>query len=114
MQIRNTIAAALILVLMSVSVSAQFRTIELAHEVPLTEFVVPVTQNGMLSFRSCADCESFSSRLTPNTLYVINKQPVSLQEFRKQVTSVSDRNNYYLTVVQHLETNTVTKVSIKL
>lgn len=114
MQIRIAIAAALIIMLMSVSVGAQFRTIELAHEVPLTEFVVPVTQNGMLSFRGCEECESFSSRLTPNTLYVINKQPVSLQEFRKQVTSVGDRSKYYLTVVQHLETNTVTKVSIKL
>jgi len=114
MQTRTPIAAAALLILISVAAAAQFRTIELAHEVPLTEFVVPVTQNGTLTFRGCPDCEAFSSRLTPNTLYVINKQPVTLQEFRKQVTSVSDRNEYYLTVVQHLETNTVTKVSIKL
>ena len=114
MQIRTTIAAALMLMLMSVSVTAQFRTIELAHEVPLTEFVVPVTQNGTLNFRACAGCQSVSSRLTPNTLYVINKQEVSLHEFRKQVTSVGDRSEYYLTIVQHLETNTITKVSIRL
>lgn len=114
MQTRTPIAAAVLLILISVSAIAQFRTIELAHEVPLTEFVVPVTQNGTLTFRGCPDCESFSSRLTPKTLYVINKQPVTLQEFRKQVTGVSDRSRYFLTVVQHLETNTVTKVSIKL
>ncbi|MGI9204304.1 MAG: hypothetical protein ACR2Q3_09865 [Woeseiaceae bacterium] len=114
MQIRITIATALALMLTNVSVVAQFRTIELAHEVPLTEFVVPVTQNGTLTFRGCPDCKSFSSRLTPNTLYIVNKQPVSLQEFRKQVTSVGDRSDYSLTVVQHLETNTVSKVSITL
>jgi hypothetical protein len=108
MQIRITIAA--VLVLLCTSVSAQFMTVELAHEVPLNEFVIPVTQNGTLNFRECSDCKSFSARLTPNTQYIINGNQVELSEFRKQVTAARSRSNRSVTVVQHLETNTVTSI----
>ena len=112
MRIRITITA--VLVLLCTSVSAQFMTVELAHEVPLSEFVVPVTQNGTLNFKQCADCKTFSARLTPSTRYVINDAQVELQEFRKQITAIRNRGNKTVTVLQHLETNTVTLIEIRI
>ena len=112
MQIRITLATVLLMI--AATAQAQFMTVELAHEVPLSEFVVPVTQNGNLNFRSCADCKSFSSRLTPSTRYIINAQDVELQEFRKRVTAARSGRERTLTVLQHLETNTITLVEIQL
>lgn len=112
MQIRPTIAA--VLLLLCTSVSAQFVTVELAHEVPLTEFVVPVTQNGTLNFRECEGCTSYSARLTPSTIYIVNGNRVELAEFRTQVNAARSRENRSVTILQHLETNTVTSIRIKI
>jgi hypothetical protein len=112
MQIRITVAAALLLT--CATAFAQFKTTQLAHEVPLSEFVVPVTQNGILNFRLCADCESISSTLTSETRYIINRQDVELSEFRNRLAVVRERSTRILTVLQKLDTNTVTLVSIQL
>ena len=112
MKIRITIATAFML--MCAAVSAQFMTVELAHEVSLSEFVVPVSQNGSLNFRACSDCKSFTARLTPRTRYIINNKDVELQEFRQRLGGVHNRDEHALTILQHLETNTVTYISISL
>jgi len=112
MQIRITIAAALLLT--CATAFAQFRTTQLAHEVPLNGFVVPITQNGILNFRVCENCEGISSKLTPETRYIINRQDVELSEFRSRLSVVRERGNRTLTVLQKLDTNTITLVSIQL
>ena len=112
MHIRFSIFATLLIV--STAVSAEFRTKQLAHEVPLSEFVAPVTQNGILNYRACANCDSLSSRLTVATRYIINNQDVALPEFRSRLVGLDERETRILTVLQHLETNTVTLVSIQL
>ena len=112
MHIRISLFAALLM--LCVSVSADFRTRQLAHEIPLSEFVAPVTQNGILSYRACAECDAMSSRLTVATRYVINNQDVDLPEFRSRLVGLDERETRILTVLQHLETNTVTLVSIRL
>lgn len=112
MRNRTIIAAALIL--FCAGASAQFKTIELAHEIDLADFVVPVTTSGVVNIRVCETCESIKSRLTPNTRFVINKQNVGLQEFRSRLAAVRDRSSRSLTILQHLETNTVTSIAIRL
>lgn len=112
MQIRITITA--VLMLLCAAASAQFMTVELAHEVPLSGFVVPVTQNGSITFRGCQDCKSFTVQLTPRTRYLVNEQAVELQDFRQQVQRVRNRGERTLTILQHLETNTVTLISVQI
>ncbi len=112
MQIRTTFTA--ILLLICGSVSAQFMTIELAHEIPLSGFVAPVSQNGTLTFRGCPDCKTFSSRLTPSTIFLVNEIQVELSEFRQKVAAARSQDNHGVVVVQHLETNTVTSILIKI
>lgn len=111
MKFRLTTAS--MLLLLSLSVSAQFQTLQLAHEVPGTFFTVPVTQNGTLNFRSCDNCEQFSARLTPQTRFIVDSQPVQLKEFRAAVLGVRDRESYIVTILQHLDSNTITSISFE-
>lgn len=110
MKTRLTIAS--VLLLLSLSVSAQFQTLELAHEVPVDGFVAPVTHTGTLNFSSCEECETFSARMTPQTRLLVNGKPVDLQRFRAAVLSVRNRGERYLTLVQHLENNTITSIAV--
>lgn len=106
------IATVMALLTLSWPSFGQFQIVELAHEVPLSEFVVPVTRNGNLTFRSCGDCKSFTARMTPQTRYIINDQDVDLREFRERVIPLGRSADHYLTVLQHVQDNTVTFISI--
>lgn len=111
---RTIIAITAASLLFLAEASAQFKTIELAHEIDLVDFVVPVTTSGVINIRVCESCKTIKSKLTPNTLFIINKQSVGLQEFRSRLAAVRDRSNRSMTVLQHLETNTVTSIAIRL
>ena len=106
------IATAMAMLTLSWPAIGQFQVVELAHEVPLSEFVVPVTRNGNLTFRSCADCKTFTSRMTPQTRYIVNDRDVELAEFRAQVLPLGRSADQYITILQHLEKNTITFISI--
>ena len=110
MKFRTLVAG--LLFSLALSANAQFQTMQLAHEVPLNQFVVPVTQNGTLNFRSCSDCQSFSSRLTPQTRFTVNGNAVQLSDFRNAVQNVRNKSTKTVTIVQHLDSNTITLISI--
>ncbi len=96
----------------SLTAAAEFTTVSLAHEVALSDLRVPTTPNASVSFKTCAECEIQTVRATPMTQYIINGRAVPLKEFREAVFQVRDRSNNIVTVLQHLETNTVVSVSV--
>jgi hypothetical protein len=96
----------------SLPVAAEFTTVSLAHEVSLSNFRVPATLNSGVAFKKCDDCDIQRSRVTEGTQYIINGQPVPLKEFRKSVFKVRNRAGNTITVLQHLESNTVVSVSV--
>ncbi len=112
MHIRKILIATLLLI--SLPVAAEFRTVKLAYEVPLNEFNVPVTRNGIISFRQCPGCATVEGRLTPDTRFLLNGNAVELKEFRKHVFTVRNRAAETIVVTQHLETETITSISINL
>lgn len=105
---------ATIAVFLSFSAAADFTTIERAYEVPLNTFNVPVTHNGVISFSECAECEAVSARVTGNTEFVVNGKAVELKDFRAEVFQVRDRASKYLTVLHHLESDTISSISVTL
>ena len=109
MNIRTLLFA--ILIGFSLPVAAEFKTVSLAHEVALSNFRVPPSQNAGVRFKTCDECEMQTVRSTPLTQYTINGEAVSLKEFRKAVFKVRDRSNNTITVLQHLESNTIVSVS---
>jgi hypothetical protein len=96
----------------SLPVAAEFTTVSLAHEVSLSNFRVPVTLNSGVAFMTCDDCDIQRSRVTAETQYIINGQPVPLKEFRKSVFKIRNRADELVIVLQHLESNTIVSVSV--
>ena len=105
---------ALIILGLSLTAAADFRTITEVHEVNLIFLRLPGTPSGTLSFAACADCDSQTIRVSPATQYVINGRTVSLAKFKRTVASISNRRDTDINVSHHLESDTVTKVRVTL
>ena len=97
---------------LSLSVSAQIRTVQLAHEVRLSDVRLPGSMNGTIAYKTCEDCSYETTRVTSHTTYTFNGQRMTLDKFRVSVGRVSDRNEIYATVLQHLEEDVVTAVTV--
>ena len=93
-------------------VTAQIKTVQLAHEVPLSTVRLPASESGTLAFKSCAECSTTTARVTSDTRWLVNHQAVSLKEFRSAIESRADRSKDYITVRHHLEKDLITRVTI--
>ena len=104
----------LVLVLLGLSLSAVagFTTITEAYEVAVDDLRLPGYEGGTLTFKQCADCEAQTVRVTHGTRFVINGHSVKLKEFRKSLSQVSNRADESVIVLHHLESDTVTSVSV--
>lgn len=102
------------LAIVSFSASADFRTLQRAYEVVLSDFRTPATPNGTVSFQPCEACDVLTVRVTPNTRYKVNNDFVELAEFRQQIRTIIDRDAETIIVLHHLETDTVATISVTL
>ena len=93
---------------------AQFRTVERAIEVALSDMQVPSSTSGSLIFKECANCESSLIPMSSSTRFVVNGETVGLKAFRDNVLGISDRARVTVVVMHHLESNTVTAVSVRI
>jgi biopolymer transport protein ExbD len=93
---------------------AEIVTIARAHEVALSDFRAPASMNGIVAFKSCGDCDLLTVRVTPSTRYVLNNKSVRLVEFRTAISKVTSREDETVIVKHHLESDTVTAISITL
>lgn len=99
---------------LSMTAVADFNTVARAYELKLSNFRLPITPNSSLGMRTCAECSMQALRVTSNTQYSINGEAMDLKEFRKRVFQIRNRDKANLLVKHHLETDTVTKVSVSL
>lgn len=112
MHIRKLLVA--LLITFSLSAAADFETIEEGYEVALSNMSVPVTSSGSLVFKECLDCDAKAIRMTPHTRFVVNGRTVALKEFRKRVFQVNDRTSVAVSIMHHLESDTIASVSVYL
>jgi hypothetical protein len=112
MHIRKLLVA--LLMTFSLSAAADFVTVEEGYEVALSNMTTPVTNTGSLIFKECDDCDSRMIRMTSNTRFIVGGRTVDLKEFRKQVFQVRDPDKVAVTIMHHLETDTITSVSVSL
>lgn len=103
-----------LLVTVSVSAAADLVTVEEAYEVALSNMMTPVAGAASLIFKECDECDSKRIRMTDNTRFIIDGLTVDLKEFRKQVSRLHDRDNIAVIIMHHLESNTITFVSVSL
>ncbi len=105
---------AITLICFSLSAAAEDRIISLAYELTLSDFRAPTTANSSISFKECDECEQIRTRVTPNTRYSINGKTVRLEDFRKAVTQAHDRDKKDVTVLHHLESDTIKSIDVSI
>lgn len=103
---------ALVLLGLSTSTSAEFRTITEAYELTLGDLRLPGSVVGTLTFKRCAECEAQIARVTSKTRYVINNRDFALTEFKKQLIGVRYQSDAHVSVLHHLESNTIKAVKV--
>lgn len=110
----RTLTLVIGLLAFAMTAHAEFRTISQAYEIALSDFRVPATPSSAVIIKECAECDSRSIRVTPATRYELNGQTMELKDFRAGIFQVRDRASVILTVLHHLESNTVVAVSANL
>ena len=103
---------AIVLLTMAFVANAQFVTVSEAYELRLSHVQIPATPSSGIMFKKCADCETMTVRVTPNTRYSVNGEAFPLKEFRARVFSIGDREGTLVTVLHHLESDVVVSVSV--
>ncbi len=104
----------LVLLGLSLTAAADFRTTTEVWEVELINLRLPVTEGGTLTFSDCADCDMQTLRVSAGTRYVLNHRDVTLVEFKKAISRVTNREDVIVDVAHHLASNSVTAVMVKL
>jgi len=109
-----TIKTTFIIALLGLSLpaAAEFQTVSLAYEIALSDFRAPASANGGVVFKECSTCEQKSVRATPDTSYLVNGRSLELAKFREAVARVSDRDGTTLTVLHHLESDTIVSIKV--
>ncbi len=112
MKTKLLIAAALFS--LALPAAAQFKTIQQAYEVNLSEVRLPRNENGTIAFKECDKCEYRTKRVSAETRYLLDGHSIPLAKFREAMQHVTDRKNEAVTILHHLENNRVTEVSVYL
>ncbi len=104
----------LVLLGLSLAATADFRTITEAYEVDLSDLRLPGSEHGTLTFRQCSDCEAQTLRVTGKTRYLINDRDFALAEFKEQLKRVRNRKEQNVSVLHHLESDTIKAIKVHL
>ena len=100
------------ILLIALPAAADFQTVSRAYEVALSDLTVPTSTNGRILFKECDDCTTATARLTPNTDFVINGRSVRFEKFRTMTKEVDEADSVPVTVLHHLESGTVVRLSL--
>jgi hypothetical protein len=109
MHIRKLLA--LVLLGLSLTAAADFMTITEAYEVNSGDMRLPRSTGGTLTFKQCSECDSQTLLVNSRTRYVIDGRDVELTEFKERMAGVRDES---VTVLHHLESNTITAIKVRL
>ena len=100
----------LLCAIFSAAAMGEGRVISQAYEILLNNFQAPISTNSTIVFKECDDCESMHVRVTEATLYSVNGRSVRLEDFRIAILQTGDRDSMAVTVLHHLESNTVESI----
>jgi len=112
MSIKKLLPLALLFV--SFAVHSQGQVVSQAYELNLSDFSAPTTGNGIATFKRCEDCERQRARVTESTSYAVNGARVRLEDFRKAIAAVIDRDAATVLLLHHLESDTVVSIDVSL
>ncbi len=108
--IKKLILVALLCAWCSTTSLAQGKVISQAYEILLHNFQAPVSARSTIVFRECDECDAMHVRVTDATRYSINGRTVQLEDFRIAILKTDDRDDKAVTVLHHLESDTVESI----
>ena len=108
--VKKLLFISLICTAFSSTAMGQGRVISQASEILLNNFQAPVSAVSTIVFKECDECEQQHARVTEATLYSINGRSVRLEEFRIAILQTTDHDNKAVTVLHHLESNTIESI----
>ena len=103
--------AALILLGLSLTATAQFTTTVEAYEVAVSDLRMPRNTGGTITFKRCPDCEKQTLLVNGKTRYVLNDRDLELAEFKERIAGA---RNAVASVFHDFESNTISMVMIRL
>lgn len=110
MLFRSLFAALLISI--SLPVAADFVLVTKAYELSLADVRLPGTPGGTVTFKECKTCDYRTIRVTAETRYELDAQPLTLEAFRRAVGQLSNPTKVPVTVLHHLESGTVDAIRV--
>lgn len=109
-KVKNLLFVSVICVICSATVLGQGRVVAQAYEILLNNFQAPISANSTIVFKECDDCEPMHVRVNDATRYSVNGKSVRLEDFRIAVLQSGDRDNMAVTILHHLESNSVESI----
>lgn len=106
-----------IALLAALPASADFQTIDQAHEVPFQNLGLPGSAYGTMTFRECAECSVIILRATPATTYTLNGEFFELRAFSVELQRIRSKaiaEENVVTVMQNLATGTLLSITVQL
>ncbi len=91
---------------------AQFRTVSKAHEVRLSDLRLPQNDGGTVAYKPCDECPYETKRTSSDAQWILDGNSLPLDKFKRSLMSITDRRNTAVTVLHHLESDRVTRVSV--
>ena len=112
MKLKVLITAALLS--LALPAAADFKQVQKAYEVALSDLRLPRAHGGTIAFKECRTCEYRRIRVGADMRYRLNGKDVTLKQFREAMATVENRDTEAVAVLHHLERNQVTAVSVNL
>ncbi len=105
---------AITLICFGLSVAAEGDVVSQAYEVALSDFRAPSTDNGTAAFEACGTCQYQVVRVSASTRYEVNGKVVRLADFLKAIQHAGTSARGDVTVVHHLESDTIKSINVSL
>ena len=102
------------LLALAMPVAAEYKVVQEAYEVALSDLRLPRAEGGTIAFKECDSCQYVRVRVGADTEYRLNGKAVPLAEFRAAVSGVAKPREEAVTVLRHVERNQVAVISVNL
>ena len=99
---------------LGVAAASDAQVVSRAYELSLNNFRPPATENGSAAFKECDECTQLLVRVTAATRYTVNGTTVRLDEFKKILMQADDRENVFVGVLHHLESDTIKSIVVRI
>jgi hypothetical protein len=107
------IALALVLMLDTAGAVRVLEQIERPVELTLADVAWPSAGGGTLSFSACRTCGISTHRLMATTVFLVNNQPLPMEEFLRVVEELRGRPTVMTVVFLDIASERVTRVEIR-